>query len=328
MSIQQYLFDLEILVKRVPKTKTGELAKAMYIRSLTFFGNDPNDHLSKLRDLYLKAYLLAETPTYLPELWNRNLAELETLVQSLNPSRKIFVFSRLAETANALGYNHREYVNQAYEWLPKASWKGRSRLVISLSTLGHIEEALAISRQLKPHLRATTLAEASAMNPGVEILLREAIEATKKVENTVRRIVAISRLLKSYYMFDRYSSELFAEKISEKLSPVLTEVDAFLSLLVARNLAEASMHTASIKLYVSAKNYLQQNLTLNNDIEELLVQTALRAEGLDKALEMAYMSPRSWYLVPSLLSYAITSGYFNKTTLSIVKQHLEKKNPH
>jgi hypothetical protein len=320
MNLEEYLSELEEIVARAPKTKTGELAAAMFTRVSTFLSNNPGKYFEKLKDPYLKAYLLAELPAYKPDLWPRSMEALKPLLPALNATRKVFVLSRLAETSKALRKDYERYIREAHSLLPESSWKGRSRLVISLANLGLYEEAIALSQALKPPARAVTLAEASALNPGNGRLLMEGMESVKKVSDPIRRIVAVSRLLKSYRLADGYSAELLAEKIVEKLLPVATEIDAFVALLVARNLAEAPLHTAALKLYSSTKGFLRNNFPIDGDVEELLVHVALRIEGLSKALDLAMAnSSRNWYLAPSLLNYAITSGYLSRASLEVAR---------
>ncbi|ABL79231.1 hypothetical protein [Thermofilum pendens] len=314
MNIADYVDYMRGYVERAPASRRGDLARAMFSRVVAFLGQNPGFVLRSVRDPYLKAYLLSEVPAYLPMLWEESLREVERMLPALSATKKVFVYSRLSETAKELNKSYSEYLGAALALLDRGSWRARSRMVISLVNLGRVEEAIELSRYLPASRRALALAEASALNPMQEAVWREAVESVKKVRDWSRRVVALSRLLKAGAFQDGYGSLLVAEGVARMFSELRSEADVYLALLVARNLAEAGFLSYAERLWFASRQFLRKHPLVDLDVEELAVEVALYLEGLDAAVEAASSSTEySWYLLPALFNYAVSSGFFSQS---------------
>jgi len=287
----------------VTPRKLREPARAMLALVLARCGAEYGHLLSGVRNTYLLASLYAELPTYFPDTWEEYSRAALVRLAELSLNRRCVVLSKLAETAARTGSTPHVFLSAALRGSNLCSRSARARLALALAECGQPEKALSLVRG-QPALVVELLLRA----PGDGTLLEAARKAVSRVRDSRRRLVLVSRLLVGGFSLS-YEPEVVAESLAAALSRDGDPSSVYLSLVIARNLAEAGMQQYA---WEKVSQILENSPPLSwlpLDLAELYLVNAYHYLGLTRAVELAGTAGENkGFLLASLLDY-ITAGW-------------------
>lgn len=280
-----------------------DYAYASLARAACRLGVEYRVFLEAVGDPYMRAYVLAELPSYDRELFEHASRRVLAEVPRLSYLERVFVLSRLSETAFQLGgREYRDYLDAARGYAASVGYSGRARLALAMARCGDLEAALKLASLYSGSRRASLLVELALSRPGDRWVARAAVEAVEGLRSARRKLVLFSRLVK-HPMY----SELGAvepREIAARVPLGRSLQDAYLSLVVARNLGEAGF-LRGVEARLSEVLYGAPPLdVLPLDFAEVLLEVLYHVEGLTRALEVAGGVELAPVYAAHLLDYA------------------------
>lgn len=283
-------------------SRLREPARAMLALTLARSGAGYDHILAGVRSAYLLASVYAELPQYFPESWRDYKLLAGSLLGSLSPSRRCVVLAKLAETAARTGATPRPFLVAASRSAGVCSRSARARLALALAECGYSEKALSLVKG-----SSSLAVELVLRAPRDETILAAARRAVSVVRDSRKRLVLISRLLVAGVSLG-YDPEVVAESLATVLLREKGVDGMYLSLLIARNLAEAGLQHYAYERVAPILENAPPLSWLPLELAELYLVDAYHYIGLSKAIELSSTAGESkGFLLASLLDYITSS---------------------
>ncbi len=291
---------LEEMARLPPRYR--DYAYASLARASGRLGYGYRNLVSRVKSAYLRSYVLAEMPLYDPPSLNTSVKEILEALPGLGYTGRVYVLSRLAETLYALGQkDYVHYLSLAENYAPPVGYSGKARLAIALSRCGITARAESIANGYSGSRRASLYVELALARPGDPTLFTRAAELVRRMGDGKKKAVLFSRLAEHplYNEAPTPRAEDLAAKIP--LSGGLRGL--YLSLLIARNLAEAGYAGAVGQKFEAMFSSLPPIDFLPLDFAELALEAYYHYRGLRVALSIAGESALAPLYYAHLLDY-------------------------
>jgi len=287
-----------------------DYAYASLARASGRLGSDYRALVGRVRSPYLRAYVLAEMPLYEPSSLESAVREVLALVPFLRYEEKVYALARLAETVYALGAGgHEEFLSMAASYAPPVGYSGKARLALAFSRCGEVERAIRVAEGFRGSRRASIYVEVALSRPESLELLARGVRLVEKLRDSRKKIVLFSRLARH----PRYEEGVGTpvESIAMKVPLGGSLEDVYLSLLVARNLAEAGYAGAARRGFEEVASKLPPVDVLPLDFAELVLEAFYHYRGLQAALRVAEGSSLAPLYYAHLMDYVSMLSFEN-----------------
>lgn len=288
------------LIETTPK-RLREPARAMLALVLARCRADYRHLLAGINNTYLLAGVHAELPLYFPDRWEEHTLAALLSLPGLSVNRRCIILSKLAETAVRTGLTPHVFLSAAIRSAGVCSKSARARLALTLAECGQSERALSLVGGY-----SALVVELLLRAPRDEKLLKVARRAISRVRDSRKRLVLVSRLLVRGISLN-HEPEVIAESLAASLPWRGGLDDVYLTLLVARNFAEAGMQRYVWEKVVPILENSPPLSWLPLGFAELYLVTAYYYLGLTRAVELAGTAGESkGFLLASLMDYITT----------------------
>lgn len=291
------LSDIEKLPRKYKDYALASLARAAARLSLDYRG-----FIEEVKNPYLKTYVLAELPVYDPSFYYEALRNILSTLNVLRYVEKVYVLSRLSETSHILNLeDYNKFLTAALNYLPPLGYSGKARLSLAFARCNMLDQSLQVIREYNGARKVSILVEIALSRQHDIEFLQRVVREVKRLRNGERKIVLFSRLSKhTYYSLVRAPSPY---DIALRLPLGDTLKDAYISLLVARNLGESKLSKYFRGRFEETISRSPPISLLPLEVAELLVEVSFHSRGLKGALDIASASEFYPLLVAHLADY-------------------------
>ncbi|QOJ78616.1 hypothetical protein IG193_07615 [Infirmifilum lucidum] len=279
-----------------------DYAYASLARASGRLGYGYRDLASRVRSTYLRSYVLAEMPLYDPPSLDTTVKEVLEALPSLKYAGRVYVLARLAETLCALGRkDYKHYLFVAENYSTPVGYSGKARLAIAFSRCRMVARAEGIADSYSGSRRASLYVELALARPEDYRLFTRTAGFIRGLRDGKKKVVLFSRLA-GHPLYGKATTPCVKD-LAMKIPLGEALEDLYLSLLVARNLAEAGYSGAVRQGFEVMFPSLPPIDVLPLDFAELILEVLYHYRGLQTALKVAEGSALAPLYYAHLLDY-------------------------